>query len=356
MREDADYRGGTGAPRQVVAGQRSGPPGGLKKNGLIGNARKWLFAWVRSHPKQAASILFAFIYVILAPVVGLNYFIGAQKFICSWIGPRLGCPDLRASDREEVPRRTVYNRQLERFKVATQDADSEFLDRLEKDGFRLNADDVCLGARILHERAKAGALPSAAIAIVIKSAQPQTYCENNSLLMENGKNRVSFDKFLLDLAIGGDFRRDEFGACAQQGVRERFEQFAAAIDLLIAVRGGSQDLIEGARGYLDLLQKIERAERSRTTQACARLFTGGFDAWDLRFASFIRGCEKGDTKKTRLFLYGERWEASASTQRETKAQYIARNSQRYCDGFVPEAGWSVLPNGYKPALERWARN
>lgn len=326
-----------------------------RRPGWIAEFVAWFFDWVKAHPFQAGTYFFAALYMLLTPILGLNLFLEAQKLVCGVVGPRLGCPAVALRDPgQDIPRRVVYERQLQNFKIANEDGDLKFLQGLERSGFRIEGADACQVLDSLVVRSASREILDPVKTIIVQSAGSAWTCANKGLIPTEGKESLAFDRALLDAAISTGLEGEKsMGACNPAGIVERFHRLSSVIDAYVSVHGMSDDFRQGVADYGALLDQLGRTDRMSAVQACTAVLFENADFSRYRVTRFVNGCHAIDIRLMRE-LSEERWMATADTQSIGKGGYVVRQFRELCSKWVPEGRWHIDFADIKSGLASWA--
>jgi len=257
-----------------------------------------------------------------------------------------------------VPRKVLYDQNLNQFRLALWDKDEKFLNHLHQTGFRLERDEVCSQLDgVLRE------VNFDAVAAGKATGTLARFADNGKVRCEDGlpSKSYSVDVYVLKRVIEDSRRR-----CSSSKNVEQWPKIVAIIDNWISANGKSAELSEEARKYLQALKRAGSAPREDFIKACmvtyalsqapkfpdaekglaaALLQVGGTCFMEHSEAhSLIRNM---DTLKSRNSAYYSDPEKGYARTRELEREV--------CSKAINNTGFNIDSKPFEAALLRWSQ-
>lgn len=225
------------------------------------------------------------------PVLGLllfvsafgTWFTGVEKtldvacrYVPGWreLSP-VGCDRSRTTLAE--PRQTIYERQLQQYKVAIADSDEAFLAALDLTGFKPEPKDLCKVVSWLSDRKGPKVHAPAAVSIFLKSVDLDSTCPASWILR---REKTSIAVALLEHGLShmDSVKAEEGfegGGCGIEKVTEYWPRQVDLIIRLFEAHGRAQDFDVAVKAYLDLFETLETLPNNAYVEACANRMIDG---------------------------------------------------------------------------------
>lgn len=269
-------------------------------------------------------------------------------------------------DVETLPRRVVYEGQLERFLIAANDGDEEYLKYLAERKFRISPDDVCKAADSMAGRSGVLSLPEEAIKIFAQSVERGIRCASNSSLVQGAVSHSSVALHILRESLDqttGPIKQDRAdrreGGCDWRNAESYWPRTVQLIEAIRAQQAIEDDFLVEAKAWVALFTQLERAQRKHYIMACVnhafnrnhRPFLELF-----YFSKMCVGVKAALIVDRALSGLGHLESISKDVEtRQLKAKRteVEKGIYEYCDNAVHGTDFAANLRLYRESLERW---
>lgn len=240
-----------------------------------------------------------------------------------------------------VPRAVVYNEQLKQYRLARDDGDQEFLNKLYQSGFRLKSNSACNGWDWIAFSSPVDVAVSRA-KVELKFSESPVTCSGRAV-----------DAHLLQDLL------DEVNRVCKpvSNLNEAsWKSRIAVIDELVSARGPSESFKETARSAAIRFDKARSVNKEEVVELCVRAFDPDLP-WDRR----MRERKEGDTVFGVHRACKSIYEAATMLEADANAPIsVGRNRSEshrraICQSAVKGVGLHEVLRPIDSALSRWVR-